>query len=167
MQIMFSFGMEEAFNEVPLLNRSAGSVRVALQDDSYLFGKAALIHENWDSMKAAVGHAGHRLREHKCKAWSPLCDLLEDSELPASPQSLYQVIPRSRGGLVMLGGAAQGEMETGVDSDNSMLLEKAQCRCSITFDWSRVWLRARAAFKHSVPPGLGRVGKECGLCSAV
>jgi hypothetical protein len=127
MQFMFAFGMEECFSQVPALNRSSSCVRVALQDDSYIFGNGSTIAENWQSLKAALSAGGHELRDIKCKAWSPLCDNLDDNELPAWLKALHDVVPRSRGGLVLLGGAAQGEMETAI-GDQTFLLQKAAAR---------------------------------------
>ncbi len=129
MQLMFAFGMEECFAKVPALNNGPACSRVALQDDSYLIGRAGVIADHWQELKDALELGGHTLREPKCKAWSPLCDLRDDDSelLPPNLLRLHELIPRSRGGLVLLGGAAQGEMETAV-GDCTLLLQKATVR---------------------------------------
>jgi hypothetical protein len=69
------------------------------------------------------------LRDRKCKAWCPTADHLQDSLLPQVLVDLRQKIPRSRGGLILLSGAAQGECETAVGSP-TLLLAKAQSRAA-------------------------------------
>jgi hypothetical protein len=93
------------------------------------FGAAEEISKHWDPLKQTLAKAGHRLRDHKCKAWCPTADHLEDNCLPQVLVDLHQMIPRSRGGLILLGGAAQGECVTVVGFP-SLLLAKAQSRAA-------------------------------------
>jgi hypothetical protein len=59
----------------------------------------------------------------------PTADHLADNCLPQALVDLHQMIPRSKGGLILLGGAAQGECVIAVGS-HSLLLEKAQSRAA-------------------------------------
>jgi len=127
-------GIEQAFKDVPQLQPTAWGppplVRLALQDDTYAFGSAQTLAEAWEPLKQAYASAGHRLRDNKCMAWSPLVDDIEDDALPSATKHLLQLIPRSRGGLIMLGGAAQGEMVTHVGSASDKATEKARARAA-------------------------------------
>eukprot|EP00973_Karenia_brevis_P080876 11220016-Karenia_brevis.AAC.1 len=72
-------------------------------------------------MENALAEDGHRLRRVKCKAWTPGADHMDDSHLPEKLHALYQLVPRVTGGLELLGGAAQGELETHLGPYEKML----------------------------------------------
>ena len=111
MQFMCAMGAEECLSNLPGVQSCAGggrAARLGYQDDTYLFGKASYLADNWPALEAALASGGHRLRSTKCQVWSPLCDHLEDDQLPAGVARLCGLVPRARGGLVLLGGAAQG-----------------------------------------------------------
>ena len=81
MQLMFAFGLEDCYDAVPAFGNGSVARRVGLQDDTYLFGPAAGIAATWEVLRNALAAGGHRLCDHKCKAWSPLCDHLPDNQL--------------------------------------------------------------------------------------
>ena len=113
MQIMFAMGFEECLSVLPCLKSRVGNgqaARLAYQDDAYLFGKASGLARSWPALEAALASRGHRLRTTKSQAWSPLCDRLDGNELPAGVAHFCSLVPRARGGLVLLGGAALGEL---------------------------------------------------------
>eukprot|EP00973_Karenia_brevis_P007003 950180-Karenia_brevis.AAC.1 len=101
--------------------------RVGYQDDNYLVGSADVQQRGWQQMEVALAQDGHRLRRAKCKIWVPGLDALSNDVLPSSSVGLTRLVPRSQGGLKMLGTAAQGELETYL-GPSYMALEPARER---------------------------------------
>ena len=120
MQVLFCMGLEHALDKVPTLQ-----VRVAYQDDAYFFGTASHLAAQWPTLVEALHEAGHRVRNHKCQFWSPLADQRHDT--PEGVRQLAALIPRVRGGITLLGAAAQGDFEVQL---NSPVLQSAAGRAS-------------------------------------
>ena len=70
---------------------------------------AAKLTAMLEDLQIALQVTGHRLRVHRCKVWFPGWDDTPDDGLPQEAVALLQMIPRERGGIVLLVAAAQGE----------------------------------------------------------
>eukprot|EP00973_Karenia_brevis_P032390 4465339-Karenia_brevis.AAC.1 len=57
------------------------------------------------------------MKPHKNKVWFPALDNVEDEGLRGGAAALGQLVPRCRGGLALLGSAAQGDLEVHLAGD--------------------------------------------------
>ena len=118
MQVAFCAGLERTFARAGLRTATAGNAtirRIGYQDDNYVMGSARKIIAGWEQMEAELELDGHRLRRTKCAAWVPGAEW----DQPAGPwatvaKQLAELVHVSDAGIKMLGGAAQGELETWV-----------------------------------------------------
>ena len=79
-------------------------------------------------MRAELQEAGHELQLHKCLGWIPALDAADDEQLPADAAELFSVVPRTRGGMKVLGAQAAGEVEAvlgGVSNEDAPAAKRA------------------------------------------
>ena len=100
-QLLFAMSLEEAVDNTPVM-AEPGVTRVGLQDDMYAVAQPAKLKVMLEHLQIALQACGHRLRMHKCKVWCPGWDDTPDDGLPQEAVALLQLIPRERGGLVLL-----------------------------------------------------------------
>ena len=86
--------------------------RIGYQDDNYIRSNLSSFHAIKQRLCDVLADDGHSLQAAKCQVWLPMFDAYTDEELPPHIQAACCVFPRARGGLLALGGAASGEMET-------------------------------------------------------
>ena len=92
-----------------LVMAEPGITSVGLQDDMYAVAQPAELKTMLEHLQSALQVCGLRLLMHRCKVWFPGWDDTPDDALPQEAVALLQLIPRERGGLVLLGAAAQGD----------------------------------------------------------
>ena len=112
MQILFCFGLDHSLSRVPMLSAGSPVSRVAYQDDLYLVGPARAQDDGWDDLERILAADRHRLRADKSKTWIPLLDENLGIVESLAVRGLTGRIRRVVGGLPLLGGVAQGTLET-------------------------------------------------------
>ena len=109
-QVAFCIDLHDALASTRMV-REGGVQRVGVADDLYLVGDAGAQAERWEDFEAILADHGHRLRRHKCKMWVPAAERSQ-RPLPEGVAALERIVPRVRGGMTLLGSAAQGDFET-------------------------------------------------------
>jgi len=77
-----------------------------------LVGRLVDIATRWPSICQALEQAGHVLNATKSEIWIPGGDDIPTSALPPSVQTMMVDLPRTMGGLKVMGCAAQGDFES-------------------------------------------------------
>ena len=83
-----------------------GVRRLAYADDAFFLGKPRALRTFLLCLGVVLGDYGWTLVWGKSKAWIPATDGME--QLDADAAALFALVPRSRGGLPLLGSAADG-----------------------------------------------------------
>ena len=100
-----------AFAELP----GGSPVRVGVADDTYLVGSVGGLIEVWPALEETLAAHGHRFAAHKSHVLIPAWDAAElrgEARVDPTLAEFCARVPRSTGGLPMLGSAAQGKYET-------------------------------------------------------
>ena len=114
-QLAFCLSLHETLATVPLL-REPKVTAIGVADDWYIVGHAQRIAEGWPELENQLAARGHRLRRTKCRFWAPAADLcdtplpngLATHPPPSGITALTAILPRTTGGLELLGAALQG-----------------------------------------------------------
>ena len=122
MQVAFCVGLENTMRSIPSINMLS---RIGYQDDQYLVGAPKHVLALWPHMQQALAKDGHELRPAKCKTWLPALDNVD--ALPFHASEMCKLAGRSRGGLTLLGGAADSGLAQGV-ADDQIMCSKAKER---------------------------------------
>ena len=77
--------------------------------------QASLFLKHFAGLVTCLAAVGHRLRPHKCFAWAPACEGLEEVRRPLRLAAVAALIPVVTGGVTMLGGAVRGDVCIEVD----------------------------------------------------
>jgi len=101
MQVMFTMGVENACQGIANVTIRA---RIGLQGDMYVLGRASLLAEHWESMKAALESAGHGLRDSQCSCWTAAIRDKSRDEWTNAARALTAKILCSEG-MLLLGSA--------------------------------------------------------------
>ena len=117
-QIAFCLDLRQAIADSGVA-AAAAVQHVGVADDLYLVGNASTLASGWPALEQALAAHGHRLRRSKCKFWAPARDGPGEAaegapaagDAAAGVHLLAEIIPRVRGGMMILGSAAQGEWE--------------------------------------------------------
>ena len=88
-------------------------MRIGYADDLHFCGKTTWLAKRWPMIVAALAEAGLEAQPTKSEFWSPSADLKDSHQLPHHPSvdELEKVLPRVKGGIDLLGGAAASHHE--------------------------------------------------------
>ena len=118
--VAYAVDAEAAFRDAGLQHVS----RIGITDDFYLAGNIANIASKWPDLESSLEYHGHCLRRPKCSFWVPALDVVSVDDITAEAKAkvlqLESIIPRTHGGLQMLGSAAQGKWRAAVGSTSLM-----------------------------------------------
>ena len=108
--VMFCLALKRSMREG---THSSGQnlAKPKYQDDSYLVGNLQVVVDMWSGLTSALLKKGHVLNLLKTEFWIPGCDDMPLSSLPENVGGFSSLVPRSTGGIKVMGCAAQGESE--------------------------------------------------------